>query len=132
MTTKKREKRNFDVDDLVNVLVSLWTEDDSVFIHEVMGDQITFLLLAYCFLGARIGAFLHNGKAEVKGEDGKLDTLVFEGINMEGKTVPSPPLQPATLTWGTDNEPGCPHQSIPSSRWIYGSYSQARATLVQE
>jgi hypothetical protein len=56
-TTKKREKHLFDVDNLVNVLVSLWTEDDSVFIHESMRDQITFLLLAYFFSG--IGAFLH-------------------------------------------------------------------------
>jgi hypothetical protein len=84
-TTKKREKRNFDVDDLVNVLVSLWTEDDSVFIHEVMRDQITFLLLAYCFSGARTGAFLHNGKVEVKGEGGKLDTLVFEGLTWKAR-----------------------------------------------
>jgi hypothetical protein len=39
-----------------------------------MRDQITFLLLAYYFSGARIGAFLHNGKAEVKEEGGKLGT----------------------------------------------------------
>jgi hypothetical protein len=32
---------------------------------------------------------------------------------VEGKTVPSPPLQPATLTWGTDNEPGRPRLSVP-------------------
>ena len=64
----------------MNVLDSLWTEDDSVFIHEVMRDQRTFLLLAYYFSGTRLGAFLHNGKAEVKGEDGKLDTRVFEGL----------------------------------------------------
>jgi hypothetical protein len=35
-TTKKREKHNFDVDDLMNVFDSLWTEGDSVFIHEAM------------------------------------------------------------------------------------------------
>jgi len=65
MKTKKREKRLFDIDDLVGVFVSLWTEDNSVFIHEAMRDQITFLLLVYCFSIARIGAFLHNGKTEV-------------------------------------------------------------------
>jgi hypothetical protein len=32
--------------------------------------QITFLVLAYCFLGARIKAFLYNNKTEVKGENG--------------------------------------------------------------
>jgi hypothetical protein len=64
----------------MNVFDSLWMEGDSVFIHEAMRIQITFLLLAYCFSGARIGAFLHNGKAEVKGEDGQIDRLVFEGL----------------------------------------------------
>jgi hypothetical protein len=34
MTTKRREKRLFDIDDLINVFVSLWTEDNSVFIQE--------------------------------------------------------------------------------------------------
>jgi hypothetical protein len=34
--TKKRGKHNFDVDDLMNVFDSLWTEGGSIFIHEVM------------------------------------------------------------------------------------------------
>jgi hypothetical protein len=63
---EKREKPLFDVDDLVNGLFSLWTEDNSISIHEVMRVQITFLLLAYRLSGARMGAFLHNGKAQVK------------------------------------------------------------------
>ena len=46
ITTNEGEKHLFDVDDLVNVFVSLWTEDDSVFIHEIIRDQITFPLLA--------------------------------------------------------------------------------------
>ena len=87
-TTKKREKNLFDIDDLVNVLFSLWTEDDFVFIHEVMRIQITFLLLAYYFSEARIGAFLHNGKAEVKGEDGQLDRLVFKGLTWRVRLHP--------------------------------------------
>jgi hypothetical protein len=57
----------------VNVLDSLWTEDDSIFIHEVMRAQMTFLILAYCFSEARIGAFLHNGTAEVEQKDGQRD-----------------------------------------------------------
>jgi hypothetical protein len=64
----------------MNVFDSLWMEGDSVFIHEAMRIQITFLLPAYCFSGARIGAFLHNGKAEMKGEDRQIDRLVFEGL----------------------------------------------------
>jgi hypothetical protein len=63
----------------MNILGFLWTEGNSVFIYEVIRVQITFLLLAYCFSGARITAFLHNGKAEVKGKDGQIDRLVFEG-----------------------------------------------------
>ena len=64
----------------MNVLDTLWTEDDSIFIHEAMRIQITFLLLAYCFSGARIGAFLHNGTTEVAGENGQVDKLVFQGL----------------------------------------------------
>jgi hypothetical protein len=45
---EKREKPLFDVDDLVNVLFSPWTKDNSIFIHEVMRVQITFLLPANC------------------------------------------------------------------------------------
>ena len=56
MTTKKRHKHLFDIDDLVGVFVSLWTEDNSVFIHEAMRDQITFWLLVYYFSVAYIGA----------------------------------------------------------------------------
>jgi hypothetical protein len=64
----------------MNILDSLWTNDDSIFIHEVMRTQITFLLQAYYFSGARIGAFLHNGTAEVKGKDGQIDRLMFKGL----------------------------------------------------
>jgi hypothetical protein len=46
----------------------------------MMRVQLTFLLLAYCFSGARIGAFLPNSKAEVKREDGQIDRLLFEGL----------------------------------------------------
>ena len=84
----------FDVDDLIDVPVSLWTEVDSVFIDETITDEITFLLLAYCFSGTRIRAFLSNGKAEVKRKEWGIDRLVFEGLTWEGKTVPLPPRQP--------------------------------------
>ena len=64
----------------MNVIVTLWTEDDSIFIHECMRVQMTFLILAYCFTGARVGAYLENGVAEVKRPDGKVDKLVFKGL----------------------------------------------------
>jgi hypothetical protein len=64
----------------VNILDSLWTEDDSVLIHEVMKAQIMFLIPAYYFSEARIGAFLHNGTAEVEQKDRQTDRLLFEGL----------------------------------------------------
>jgi hypothetical protein len=42
--------------------------------------QLTFLFLAYYFSGTHVGAFLHNGKAEVKGENGQIDRLVFKEL----------------------------------------------------
>ena len=69
-----------DVDELVDALNTLWTEADSVFIHEMMRVQLTFLLLLYSDSGARLGAFLENGMAAVKRKDGQQDTLVFEGL----------------------------------------------------
>ena len=65
-----------------------------------------FLLLAYYFSRARIGAFLHNDKAEVTQEDGRIDRLVFEGLTVEGKTVPLPPRR---CFRGTDSKPGRPY-----------------------
>jgi hypothetical protein len=81
-TTKKRNKYFFDVDDLANMPFTLWTEDGFIFIHDYMRDQMIFLMLAYCFTGARVGAYLGNGKTEVKLPDGKTDKLQF-GIDDE-------------------------------------------------
>jgi hypothetical protein len=41
---------------------------------------MTFLILAYCFSGARIDTFLHNGTAEVEQKDGQRDRLLFKGL----------------------------------------------------
>lgn len=74
----------------MNVLYNLWTEDDTIFIHEGMRDQLTFLYLAYCGTGARaLGAYLHNGKAEVKRSDGKVDKLVYEGLTWRVRQNPN-------------------------------------------
>lgn len=48
-------------------VISLWTEPDHVFIHEVIRSQLTFLTITYCYSGARIRAFVHNFIGEVKG-----------------------------------------------------------------
>lgn len=53
-------------------------EDDFIFSHECMRDQMIFLILAYCFTGARVGAYLDNGETVVKRPDGKTDKLQFE------------------------------------------------------
>lgn len=129
-TTKKRDKYLFNVDDLVNVLVSLWTEDDPIFIYEGMRLQISFLLLSYCFTGARVGAFLHNGKAEVKRKDGRVDKLVFKGLTWKVRRNTATVVLNAHSE--TDNEPGRSCLSFPSSRWNYGSCSQDCAMLGQE
>jgi hypothetical protein len=113
VTTKKREKHLFDVDDLVNVLFSLWTEDDTIFIHECMRDQMTFLLLAYRFTGARVGASLHNGKAEEKVADGKIDKFVFEGLTWKVRENPNAGCGPDTQP-ETDDELGRSFLPFPS------------------
>ncbi|KAI9725430.1 MAG: hypothetical protein M1834_001007, partial [Cirrosporium novae-zelandiae] len=65
---KKRKKLLFTHDDLTNILVTLWTEDDPLFIHERNRIQLTFALLVYCYSGARIGAFVPDlSKAETRG-----------------------------------------------------------------
>jgi len=126
---KKAERPCFDVDDLVNILDSLWTDDDSIFIHVVMRTQITFLLQAHCFSGARIGAFLHNSTAEVKGKDGQIDRLVFEGLTWKVRRYR---YHRDAASGGLTAKPGRPCLSFPSSRWLYRGHHQNRATLDQE
>jgi hypothetical protein len=41
---------------------------------------MTFLILEYCFTGARVGAYLENKVAEVERPEGQMDKLVFEGL----------------------------------------------------
>ena len=41
---KKGVKDLFNDDDFDNCVTSLWTESDHVFIHEVMRDQMTFII----------------------------------------------------------------------------------------
>jgi hypothetical protein len=87
-TTKKREKHLFDDDDLECCVISLWTEPDHVFIHEVMRSQLTFLTMAYCYSGARIGAFVHNFIGEVKTQDGEMEKVVFQVLTWKASLWP--------------------------------------------
>jgi len=50
--------------------------------------QMTFLFLAYCFTGARVGAYLHNSKTKMKSPDGKVDKFVFEGLTWKVRRGP--------------------------------------------
>jgi hypothetical protein len=88
MTTMKRDKPPIDVDDLVNAFATLWTETDSVFIHEMMRDQMTFMVQLYSASGARLGTFLDNGRAEAKQKGGQVDKLILEGLTWKVKRYP--------------------------------------------
>ncbi len=77
---KKRDKFLFDVDDLVNVVVSAWTLNDSEFFHECMRVQMTFFILVYCFTDARIEAFLHNDKKEVEQKANENEKMIFQNL----------------------------------------------------
>lgn len=57
----KNPKHNFVAQDLENVLTALWTHDDLAYIPERYRIQFTFILLVYCWTGARIGAFFKGG-----------------------------------------------------------------------
>lgn len=65
---KKHAKHMFTHCDLTNIIVSMWTDDDPVFIHERHRIQMTFAILIYCYSGARIGAFIPDtSKADDRG-----------------------------------------------------------------
>ncbi|KKA25166.1 hypothetical protein T310_0806 [Rasamsonia emersonii CBS 393.64] len=65
---KKRTKHMFTYCDLTNIIFSMWTDDDPVFIHKRHRIQMTFAILIYCYSGARIGAFIPDmSKADYQG-----------------------------------------------------------------
>ena len=41
---------------------------------------MTFLLLIYCFTGARVGAFLDNGKGGTEQDADENDKVIFQGL----------------------------------------------------
>ena len=58
---KRKPKHNFSERDLTRILISLWTQDDLIFIPERYRIQFTFIIKVYCWTGARLGALFTNG-----------------------------------------------------------------------
>ncbi|ORY59930.1 uncharacterized protein BCR38DRAFT_350601, partial [Pseudomassariella vexata] len=54
-------KYNFSDNVLDRILLGLWTKKDLIYIHERSRIQFHFLLLMYCWSGARIGTFFTHG-----------------------------------------------------------------------
>ena len=54
-------KHNFTSRDLTRILLTLWTQDDLIFIPERYRVQTTFIIHVYCWTGARISAFFTDG-----------------------------------------------------------------------
>ncbi|KAH0543790.1 hypothetical protein FGG08_001972 [Glutinoglossum americanum] len=61
IVNKRRPKYLFGKEDLTEVLLTLWTKDDLIFIHERSRIQFTFIFHVYCWTGARLGAFFTGG-----------------------------------------------------------------------
>jgi hypothetical protein len=61
VVNKRLPKHNFTSRDLNRILLTLWTQDDLIFIHERYRIQFTFIIRVYCWTGARFGAYFTNG-----------------------------------------------------------------------
>jgi hypothetical protein len=55
------EKHQFTRRDLTLILVTLWTQDDLIFIPERYRLQFTLIFRMYCWTGAKLGAFFTGG-----------------------------------------------------------------------
>ncbi|KAI9765370.1 MAG: hypothetical protein M1840_007450 [Geoglossum simile] len=58
---KRKPKHLFGKEDLTEILITLWTKDDLIFIHEQNRVQFTFIFHVYCWTEARLGAFFTGG-----------------------------------------------------------------------
>ncbi|KAK3897235.1 hypothetical protein C8A05DRAFT_48072 [Staphylotrichum tortipilum] len=63
VSAAERPKYNFQIGDLDNVLVTLWTGPNVASFHERERVQFHFLSDVFCWSGARIGAFFCGGAA---------------------------------------------------------------------
>ncbi|KAL8934961.1 MAG: hypothetical protein Q9211_004956 [Gyalolechia sp. 1 TL-2023] len=61
VVNKRLPKHNFTSRDLNRILLARWTQDDLIFIHERYRIQFAFIFRAYCWTGARLGAFFTGG-----------------------------------------------------------------------
>ena len=61
VVNKRRPKHNFAARDLTRILITLWTQDDLIFIPERYRIQFTFIIRVYYWTGARLSAFFTDG-----------------------------------------------------------------------
>ena len=54
---KHRPKHLFGKEDLTEILLTLWTKDDLIFIYKRNRIQFMFIFHVYCWTGARLSAF---------------------------------------------------------------------------
>ena len=57
----KKPKYIFQEGELSRLLLTLWTKNDLIFVHERARVQFTLILRIYCWTGAWIGAFFTDG-----------------------------------------------------------------------
>ena len=80
VVNKRRPKHNFALRDLTRLLVTLWTEDDLIFVHERYRLQFTLIFRMYCWTGARLAAFFTGG---LRYGASRGSRLVVDGINRD-------------------------------------------------
>ena len=61
VVNKRRAKHNFTTRDLDRTLLTLWTQDDLIFIPERYRIQFTFIIRVYCWTGARLSTLFTDG-----------------------------------------------------------------------
>ena len=58
ITNKRRPKHKFDRRDYDNLIVSQFTKDDNIFIHDYNRIQVIWAISVFCTAGSRIGALI--------------------------------------------------------------------------
>ena len=61
VVNNRRPKHNFAARDLTRIPLTLWMQDDLIFIPERYRIQFTFIIRVYCWTNARLGAFFTDG-----------------------------------------------------------------------
>lgn len=63
---KHKIKRLFDETEFIQFTTAFWTMDDAHFVHSRHRVQIPFAILVFCWIGARIDAFVLDSKIGAK------------------------------------------------------------------